>query len=288
MNFPDKNPTPIGVGLRSPHYEAAFSSEVLVDFVEVHAENFFAEGGASLAVLDQAAIRFPISLHATALGLGSHAGVALQHLQKLRRLVERINPMLISDHAAYAWSIWNNVLHHAGDLLPLEFNEVSLSTLCDNVDRLQNTLNRRILVENISSYVAFTSNTLPEQQFLTMLTQRTGCGLLLDLNNLAVNAINAGNTSPIEYIKKWIETIPKEVVGEIHLAGCSIPVDGELMIDDHSSRVSETVWEAYRLSLLRFGAIPTLIEWDTNLPNWEVLVDEVKTARTIAQEICPS
>lgn len=287
MDLNGQNKTLIGVGLRSPHYEAALRSEVLVDFVEVHAENFFADGGASLAVLDQAAMRFPISLHATALGLGSYAGVASLHVQKLRRLVERINPMLISDHAAHAWSIWNNALHHAGDLLPLEFNEASLSTICKNVDWLQNTLNRRILVENISTYVAFTSNTLPEQHFLTTLTQRTGCGLLLDLNNLAVNAINAGNTSPIDYIKEWIETIPKEVVGEIHLAGCSIPADGELMIDDHSNHVSGTVWEAYRLSLQHFGATPTLIEWDTDLPSWEVLLDEAKIARTIAQEVCP-
>lgn len=278
----------IGVGLRSPHYEAALSSDVLVDFVEVHAENFFADGGASLAVLDQAVARFPISLHATALGLGSKAGVVPKYVQKLKRLVERLDPFLVSDHAAHAWSMHNDVLQHAGDLLPLAFNEDSLSTLCENVENLQNSLKRPILVENISAYVAYSSSTMSEEDFLTALTQRTGCGILLDLNNLVVNATNNGITIPIEYVSQWIESIPQTVVGEIHLAGCTLPPEGELMIDDHSNHVSETVWQAYRLALKRFGATPTLIEWDSNLPSWESLVAEAQMARSISQEVLTS
>jgi uncharacterized protein len=278
----------IGVGLRSPHYEAALNSNALVDFVEVHAENFFADGGASLAVLDQAAARFPISLHATALGLGSKSGVAPQYVQKLNRLVERINPFLVSDHAAHAWSQHNEVLHHAGDLLPLAFNDDSLNSLCENVENLQHHIKSRILVENISAYVVFSNNTMSETDFLTALTQRTGCGLLLDLNNLAVNATNSGASNPIAYVSQWIESIPLSIVGEIHLAGCAQPAEGELMIDDHSNHVSETVWQAYRLALKRFGTIPTLIEWDSNLPSWETLVAEAQIARSISQEVLAS
>lgn len=278
----------IGVGLRSPHYEAALSSDVLVDFVEVHAENFFADGGASIAVLDQAAARFPISLHATALGLGSKAGVALQHVKKLKRLVERTNPILVSDHAAHAWTLHHNVLHHAGDLLPLAFNEACLDALCENVETLQNSLKRQILVENISAYVASSSNTLSEADFLRALTQRTGCGLLLDLNNLVVNATNSAIQTPVEYVSQWIASIPSNVVSEIHLAGCTPPPEGELMIDDHSQPVSDIVWQAYRLAIKRFGAIPTLIEWDSNLPSWEALVAEAQIARRISHEVLAS
>lgn len=278
----------IGVGLRSQHYEAALCSEVLVDFVEVHAENFFADGGASLAVLDQAAALFPISLHATALGLGSKSGVMPHYVHKLKRLVERTSPILVSDHAAHAWSMHNDVLHHAGDLLPLAFNEDSLNSLCENVEKLQNSLKRSILVENISAYVTYSSNTMSETDFLSALTQRTGCGILLDLNNLVVNATNIGFTKPIEYVSQWIESIPQKAVGEIHLAGCTQPLDGELMIDDHSNYVSEVVWHAYRLALKRFGATPTLIEWDSNLPNWETLVAEAQMARRISQEVLAS
>ena len=256
--------------------------------MEVHAENFFADGGASLAVLDQAAARFPISLHATALGLGSKSGVVPQYVQKLNRLVERINPFLVSDHAAHAWSKHNDVLQHAGDLLPLPFNEDSLDSLCENVKNLQHQLKSPILVENISAYVAFSNNTMSETDFLTALTQRTGCGLLLDLNNLVVNATNSGATNPIAYVSQWIESIPLSIVGEIHLAGCAKPAEGELMIDDHSNHVSETVWQAYRLALKRFGTIPTLIEWDSNLPSWETLVAEAQIARSISQEVLAS
>lgn len=278
----------IGVGLRSPHYEAALTEDALIDFVEVHAENFFADGGASIAVLDQAAARFPISLHATALGLGSKAGTASQHVQKLKRLVEHTNPFLVSDHAAHAWTLQHNLLHHAGDLLPLAFNEAGLDTLCENVEILQNTLKRQMLVENISAYVAFSSNSLSETEFLTALTQRTGCGLLLDLNNLVVNATNSAIPDPIAYVSQWIASIPSTVVGEIHLAGCTPPLKGELMIDDHSRPVSETVWQAYRLAIKRFGAIPTLIEWDSDLPSWEALVAEAQIARRISQEVLAS
>ncbi len=278
----------IGVGLRSPHYEAALNSDVLVDFVEVHAENFFADGGASIAVLDEAAARFPISLHATALGLGSKAGVAPQHVQKLKRLVERTNPILVSDHAAHGWTLHHDELQHAGDLLPLAFNEACLGALCENVDTLQNSLKRQMLVENISAYVAFSSSSMSETEFLTELTQRTGCGLLLDLNNLVVNATNSAIPNPIEYVSQWIASIPITVVGEIHLAGCTPPAEGELMIDDHSHPVSETVWQAYRLALKRFGAIPTLIEWDNDLPSWEALVAEAQIARSILQGVLTS
>ncbi|MGB2831935.1 MAG: DUF692 domain-containing protein [Methylotenera sp.] len=279
-----QKPPFIGVGLRSVHYEVALSKRSDVDFLEIHAENFFVDGGVMLSVLDEAASRYPISLHATALGLGSAVGVPQHHVQKLKHLVDRINPLLVSDHAAHGWSAHNDVLHHSGDLLPIVFNEAGLLTLCRNVEQVQHSLNRRILVENISAYIALSNNTMTENNFLVELTKHTGCGLLLDLNNLVVNAMNAGILAPLDYVAEWIGAVPKDAVGEIHLSGCKPQPVGELIIDDHSREVSKVVWAAYRIAVQRFGSVPTLIEWDTDLPDWEVLMNQVSIARTISSQ----
>lgn len=284
MPVEKQKPPFVGVGLRSAHYEAALTGQVEVDFVEVHAENFFMSGGASLAVLDEVATCYPISLHATALGLGSTVGAPEHYVQKLKYLVDRINPLFVSDHAAHGWSTRNGKFQHSGDLLPIAFNNENLATLCRNVEHIQQTLNRRILVENITSYIKLSNNTMTENNFLADLTKHTGCGLLIDLNNLVVNALNAKNTKPLDYVAEWLGAIPTDAVGEIHLAGCKPQLAGEFIIDDHSCEVSEIVWIAYRIAVQRFGPVPTLVEWDVDLPSWEILVHQAKIARAISRQ----
>ena len=281
--FPGK--APIGVGLRHAHYHEALTTPAELDFVEVHSENFFAKGGATLDVLEEAAKLYPISLHGTSLGLGSAAGIPRQHLDSLVSLVDRISPVMISDHAAFAWGEVNGQLHHGGDLLPIAFNREALRILADNVNRVQDRLQRTLFVENLSAYITPQGSNLPETAFLNELTELTQCRLLVDLNNLAVNAINDGRKDIPEAISQWIDEINPSAVGEIHLAGCTPALPGELVIDDHSQKVSDPVWQAYHHALARFGPVPTLVEWDTDLPQWSVLLAEAKKARDIAQKV---
>jgi uncharacterized protein len=282
----------IGVGLRHGHYSAALTRPKAIDFIEVHAENFFADGGAANAVLDEVAQHYAVSLHATTLGLGSARGIPDQPLQKLQRLIERTQPMLVSDHACFTWSSLQGSPQttpvHAGDLLPIAFNEDSLNIMIENVQRVQNSISRQLLVENLSAYITPAGSTMPEVQFLTELCQRADCRLLLDLNNLVVNATNAtpraSNDDILATVSAYIKQIPPHRVGEIHLAGCAPALPSAPMIDDHSQPVPQVVWDAYRVALQHIGAVPTLIEWDTALPSWDVLTDEVSKARTIATE----
>ena len=282
--------TPVGVGLRHVHYHDALTAPADLDFIEVHSENFFARGGATLTVLEDIARKYPVSLHGTSLGLGSITGISKQHLDQLDSLVHRINPVMVSDHAAFTWGQVNGNLHHAGDLLPIAFNEQSLQTMTESIQQIQDQLRRTLFVENLSAYIEPAGSTLTETEFLNELVSRTGCKLLVDLNNLAVNAINSSITELsgneiVTRIQHWIHQIPADSVGEIHLAGCTPVVAGEVMVDDHSQRVSEQVWQAYALALTRFGQKPTLIEWDTHLPEWRILLDEIQKARTIADQI---
>lgn len=278
------NDISIGVGLRHAHYSDALTQPKAIDFVEVHAENFFADGGAACAVLEEVKDLYSISLHATTLGLGSGRKIPEQPLEKLNRLIERVDPILVSDHACFTWSSLHDRPVHAGDLLPVAFNHSNLDIMVENVIQVQERLSRQILVENLSAYVTPPGATMPEAAFLSELCQRADCRLLLDLNNLVVNAVNTGIENPLASIASFIEQIPSQSVGEIHLAGCAKPLPGEPMIDDHSQPVPEIVWNAYRLALKRFGAVPTLIEWDTALPTWDFLTHEAVKARTIATE----
>ena len=282
----------IGVGLRHGHYSDALTRPKAIDFIEVHAENFFADGGAANAVLDEVAQHYAISLHATTLGLGSAQGIPDQPLQKLQRLIERTQPMLVSDHACFTWSSLQGSPQttpvHAGDLLPIAFNEGSLNIMIENVQRVQNSISRQLLVENLSAYITPAGSTMPEVAFLSELSQRADCRLLLDLNNLVVNATNAASCANdddiLATVTHYIKQIPSHRVGEIHLAGCAPALPGEPMIDDHSQPVPQVVWDAYRVALQHVGAVPTLIEWDTALPSWNVLTNEASKARAIATE----
>lgn len=276
---------PIGVGLRHQHFAEALSTPSTLDFIEVHSENFFAEGGASHRVLEQASEHYAVSLHSTAMGLGSASGVPSHYLKQLKSLANYTQPFLMSDHACFTWSQLNGQQVHAGDLLPLAYSEQTLLVLTHNIDRVQQILGRSILVENLSAYIQYSHACMPETEFLVRLSELTGCHLLVDLNNIIVTANNINETNPLDYANQWLQQIPCNIVGEIHLAGFTQVPTGELVIDDHSQAVSNQCWELYRIALQRFGKVPTLIEWDNNLPSWQTLLEEADKARSITKAL---
>jgi uncharacterized protein (UPF0276 family) len=280
-------PAKVGIGWRHPHYAELLETRPALDFLEVHSENFFADGGAALALLQQARAAYPVSLHGVGLALGSAAGVDPWHLEQLARLAERIAPVRISDHACFARALANGQDVHAGDLLPIPFNQQALDVLCRNVQQVQERLKRPLLVENLSAYLTLAGSDRSETDFLGELAQRTGCGLLVDVNNVYVNALNArigyaqDAPDPLRACKHWLDQLPAGAVGEIHLAGhCVMP---DIVIDDHGSRVAKEVWQLYAHAITRFGAVPTLIEWDTAIPPLAVLLDEAAHARRLNQ-----
>ena len=274
--------SPIGIGWRQPHYEALLAQRPDLGFIEVHSENFFADGGATLAVLEAGRAAYPVSLHGVGLALGSAVGLDAWHLDRLARLVERVQPQWVSDHACFARVAGSGFGLHAADLLPIPFTDESLALLVQHVGEVQQRLGRQILVENISAYVGWSGDTLAEPEFFNELTRRSGCGLLLDVNNLFVNARNAGLApdDAAQEAMRWVDAIRRDSVGEIHLAGhCEL--DDGLVIDDHGSRVRDEVWHVYAHALARLGPIPTLIEWDTALPALDVLLAESQRARAL-------
>jgi len=264
--------TAVGIGLRQPHYRQVFEQRPELGFLEVHSENFFLDGGASMHALERARAIYPVSLHGVGLSLGSADRMADDHLSKLERLVERIEPTLVSEHLS--WGGLDGL--HFNDLLPLPHTNDALALLVGRVDRVQDRLQRRILVENISAYVRYRRDDMTETGFLAELARRTGCGILLDINNLYVNAVNFG-FDPVA----WIEELPPSVVSQMHLAGHTVTDDG--LVDTHGARVSEEVWMLYAEACKRLGPKPTLIEWDTDLPSLDVLLDEAAAARAIAE-----
>jgi uncharacterized protein (UPF0276 family) len=276
----------VGIGWRQPHYRELLERLPALGFVEVHSENFFAEGGAAMQVLEAGRARYDVSLHGVGLGLGSAAGLDPWHLERLARLVERIEPARVSDHACFARAplAAGGTTVHANDLLPIAFTEASLDVLVRNVQQVQERLRRPLLVENLSAYVAWADDTLAEADFFNALTARSGCAMLLDVNNLFVNARNEGAADPLARVSAFIEAIRPGSVGEIHLAGhCDL---GDVVIDDHGARVAEPVWQAYVIAMRRFGgargALPTLVEWDTDVPALDVLLDEAARAHAVA------
>ena len=266
----------VGIGLRQPHYAELLETRPALGFVEVHSENFFADGGAALAVLREAREIWPVSLHGVGLSLGSACGLDPWHLDRLARLVERIEPVRVSDHASFARAPRRDgTVSHLNDLLPIAFTEASLELMSANVSQVQERLRRPILVENLSAYLRWADDTLAEPAFFNALARRSGCGLLLDVNNLVVNALNAG-VEPVRAACDWIDALDPGIAGEIHLAGYD--ARGEIVIDDHGSRVHAPVWQVYRHALGVTGALPTLVEWDTGVPALEVLLGEAREA----------
>jgi uncharacterized protein (UPF0276 family) len=269
-------PARAGIGLRAPHVAEVLATHPSAGWFEVHPENYMG-GGPAVRALDQIRGRYPLSLHGVGLSLGSARGLDPRHLERLRHLVERLDPVLVSEHLA--WSVAGG--HYVNHLLPLPLTDESLALVSDHVDLAQERLGRRILVENPASYLAFRDSPIPEPEFLAALARRTGCGLLCDVNNVYVSTHNLGG-DPVAYL----DALPPEAVAEIHLAGhARNDADGRtILIDDHGSRVAGPVWVLYGHALRRFGAVPTLIEWDTDVPALSVLLGEAAAADRVLDD----
>ena len=278
--------TPVGIGWRHPHYAELLQTQPALDFIEVHSENFFADGGAALAVLREGRERYPVSLHGVGLSLGSAMGIDPWHLDQLASLVRAIDPVRVSDHASFARAPWAGRAVHAADLLPVPMSGEALDVMSANVQRVQDRLQRCIAVENLSAYVQWRDAEMSETEFLNTLAERTGCQLLIDVNNIYVNALNAQlrdeGTQPMAACRQWLEAIEGRHVAELHLAGhvhC-----GDIVIDDHGSRVPNEVWALYAHALRQFGPVPTLIEWDTDVPALSVLLEEAGRVSELATQ----
>jgi hypothetical protein len=268
------SPAAVGIGLKSAHVRQILGSGALLDFFEVHAENYLVAGGPFLRHLEQIRERFALSIHGVGLSIGGTAPLDLRHLDRLETLLRRFEPAWFSEHLA--WCGDGGVFYN--DLLPVPYDATSLARVCDHVDQVQEHLGRRLLLENPSTYVEFAASTLTEGEFLAEVVRRTGCGLLLDVNNAYVSAVNHGRDP-------WalVAALPVAAVGEIHLAGFAEDRDGagdRLLIDTHGTPVAEAVWALYRRTLAHLGPRPTLIERDQAIPPLEVLVDEASRARS--------
>jgi len=269
-------PALAGIGLRPPHYQGLVDSRPSVGWLEVHSENYFGRGGAPLFYLEKLRGHYPVSLHGVGLSLGSTDPLDRLHLQRLKDLAARIEPSLVSEHLS--WSSIEGA--YLNDLIPLPYTEEALDHLVNRIRQTQDFLGRRILIENPSSYLAFTHSTLSEPDFLVETAHRADCGILLDVNNVYVSCRNHG-WNAVEYLN----CIPAEKVEEIHLAGHSLNrfAGGEILIDTHDHPVCEAVWHLYEQALDRFGPCPTLVEWDTNLPSLETLVGEAIKANELLE-----
>jgi uncharacterized protein (UPF0276 family) len=258
-----------GIGLRAAHHAELLERRPALGWLEVHSENFFACGGPQRALLEEARTLYPLSLHGVGLSIGSSDPLDQPHVNQLARLVRDVEPMLVSEHLAWG-SIDGRFMN---DLLPLPYTQEALRHSAARVREVQDVLGRQILIENVSSYLEYTSSEMPEWEFLVALAAESGCAILLDLNNIYVNAMNQG-FDPYQYLN----AIPPAAVREIHLAGHSRERIGtrELLIDTHDSPVSAAVWRLYDTALARFGPVPTLIEWDADLPPLAILLAEAR------------
>lgn len=268
-----------GIGLRSAHVAEIAATRPALGFLEVHAENYMS-GSPALAILAELRRDYPVSLHGVGLSLGSAGDLDRAHLARFRALVDRLDPVLVSEHLS--WSGTSGI--YLNDLLPMPYTEETLAVFCRHVDEAQEVLGRRLLIENPSVYLRFRHSTIDEAEFLAALAERTGCGILCDVNNLYVNSENFG-LDPIAYL----DALPAASVGEIHLAGHHRgDADGTpILIDDHGSSVAEPVWRLYRQALARFGRVPSLVEWDARLPALDVLLGEADHADAIAAACAP-
>jgi len=263
-------PAAAGIGLRTPHVAQVLRERPAIPWLEVHSENYYAEGGAALASLDRIRRDYPLSLHGVGMSLGSVEPLDADHLRKLKRLIARVEPALVSEHLC--WSSAGG--RHLNDLLPLPYTEEALDHVCHRVTEVQDAIGRELLVENVSSYLGFADATIPEWDFVAAVARRTGCKLLVDVNNIYVNAMNHGFDA-----EGYLDAMPRAAVAEIHLAG--FDATGPCLIDTHGTPVAPDVWTLYASAIRRFGPQPTLIEWDLDLPPLATLLDEAATAQSI-------
>jgi uncharacterized protein (UPF0276 family) len=262
-----------GIGLRSPHLAEIARDRPATGFLEIHAENFLA-GSPARQTIERLRRDYDFSVHAVGLSLGSAAGLDETHLDRVSGLIERLEPRLVSDHLS--WSVAGG--RYFNDLLPLPYTEEALAVVVRNVQRLQERLGRRVSIENPSCYLAFEHSTLSEPEFLAELARQSGCGLLLDANNIVVTAHNL-RLDP----EAWLAPLPADAITEYHLAGHAVnDADGErVLIDDHGSHVSDAVLELFGEIVRRYGGRPTLVEWDTDIPALDVLLDEARRAERV-------
>ena len=272
---PDKLPNVPGVGYKPQHFTEIMEDPGAVGWLEIHAENYMGAGGRPIAQLRHLSERFPFSVHGVGLSIGGEGPLDKDHLARLKHLVGWLRPASFSEHLA--WSTHESAF--LNDLLPLPYTESTLNRVADHVDEVQDVVGTRMLLENPSSYLAFEESTLAETEFLREIAKRTGCGLLLDVNNVFVSATNLG-TDPISYI----DAFPLDLVGEIHLAGHDEDHDDHgapLLIDSHGREVAEPVWALYEHTIKAGGAKPSLIEWDNDIPDWPVLESEAARAARV-------
>lgn len=264
-----------GVGLKAQHFQQVLDTRPELGFFEVHAENFMVDGGPFHHWLGRIRAQYPLSLHGVGLSIGAEGPLDEAHLDRLAALVDRYEPASFSEHLA--WSTHGGIF--LNDLLPVPYEPATLARVCEHVDRIQGRLGRRMLLENPSTYVEFSASTMSESQFLREVVRRTGCGLLLDVNNAHVSCVNHGRDA-----MAFIDDLPLDAVGEIHLAGFASDRDAAgapLLIDHHGSAVDETVWRLYSRVIARIGATPTLIEWDNDVPPLVSLLAQARRAQDL-------
>ena len=263
----------IGIGLRSPHHQQVLEEQPEVDWLEVHSENFFTENTLNRKILDQISATYPLSLHGIGLSLGSTDPVNLQHLAQMKALIDCYNPALISEHLS--WSSVNS--RYFNDLLPVPYTKESLSVFCDKLNQVQDYLGRPLHIENPTTYLAFKDSNIHEWDFLNEIQKHCGCGLLLDLNNIYVNSVNLGLDA-----QQYLQEIDVSAVKEVHLAGFTRKqlTTGEILIDTHGSEVSQPVWKLFS-QLREHCNAPALIEWDSDIPPLEKLLEQVSIAREV-------
>jgi uncharacterized protein (UPF0276 family) len=272
--FPDKT----GIGLRAPHYQDVLDNSPSVGFLEVHSENYFAQGGKPHAYLERIAEQYLLSFHGVGLSLGSTDKLSVSHLSRLKQLNDQYQPILVSEHLS-----WGSIKgRYLNDLLPLPYTEEALTLMCEHVDIMQNYLQRQCLIENISSYLSFPESSMSEQEFIVALAAKTGCGILLDVNNVYVSSVNHRYDA-----EQFIADIPAPIVKEFHLAGhvCNTFEDGEILIDSHNKPVCDEVWKLYEYTVRHIGPRPCLIEWDSDLPPLATLVNEAQHADHVVDNI---
>ncbi|MGQ8364709.1 DUF692 domain-containing protein [Glaciecola sp. 1036] len=289
-SFDKPNPF-IGVGLRHPHYQQALDHQPEhLSFVEIHAENFFASGGITKQLLADVRNQYEISVHGTSLGLGSQQRVPPEVLEQFSQLVAFSQPCLVSEHLCFNRALIDNKLMHSGDLLPIPYNKASLELICGHINEVQDAIRRPLLIENLSAYLqptelaAHAQDDMTEVEFWHAMCRQSGCGILLDINNLIVNALNQKVTNVEAEVTRILEAVSPEFVGEIHLAGFTDNKVNGFIVDDHGAQVSELCWKLYQKALKLFGNLPTLVEWDTQLPSWETLTAQSDRAYKFAKE----
>jgi uncharacterized protein len=282
LNLPTFLPPSVGIGLKPQHYEALLDPicpSGRPHWLEVHPQNYFGDGGPPHRWLTAIAEHYPLSFHSVALSLGSADGLDEHDLDRLAILCDRYRPASVSDHLSFS----GNAHNRFADLLPIPYTKASLDHFAVEISKVQDRLNRQILIENPSRYLAYQGDEMSEVEFIGQLIRQSGCGLLFDINNVEVSATNLGFSATA-----YVDAIDSDWVGEIHLAGHAVEHhdSGPLLIDDHGSRVTDATWNLYRRFTERAGAKPTLIEWDTDVPDYAVLMAEADKAQAIIDEAC--